>query len=137
FRVSRDRERERAVRASTRISRRVFVLIIRVTAAARRVALKLALPFENDLATHHSHYASRRENFRLRNLHNVLGENSEISQLSGFDRALVLLLERGVSGPGCKHLQRLLSRKGLFGMPSFTGKSFHALARHRCVELDH
>src|SRR6266850_5671422 len=86
-------------------------------------SLKSALPFENDLAANHGHCASRRENFRLGNLHDVPRENSEISQLSGFDRAFVLLFERGVGGPGCKHLQRLLSRKGLLGMPSLTGKS--------------
>jgi hypothetical protein len=41
--------------------------------------------FENDLAADDGHYATRVQNFRLRNLHDVLRKDGEIGKLTGFD----------------------------------------------------
>src|SRR5216117_858281 len=56
--------------------------------AAPRTSLVL-FAFVDNLATDHRHRACRGKNFGLGNLHDVARENSEISQLSRFDRSFV------------------------------------------------
>jgi hypothetical protein len=48
-------------------------------------ALALARCFENDLAADNGHDATRVQNFRLRNSHDVLRKNGEVRQLAHLD----------------------------------------------------
>src|SRR6266513_1341329 len=45
--------------------------------------------------------------------------------------------KRGVSGPDSKHLQRLLARNRLLGMPTFCGFAFDTFARDCRVKFNH
>src|SRR5437763_14512611 len=73
----------------------------------------------DNFAANDGHDALRLQNLRRGNFHDVVRENGEISEFADFDRAFVVFFESGVGGVDSKHLQRLLARDGLLGMPPF------------------
>src|SRR4051794_12073861 len=93
--------------------------------------------FIYDLAADDGHLAAGLEDLRLRDLHDVCGENGKVRELADFDAAADRLLERGYRRPDGEHSQCILARDGLLGVPAFAGFTLEALARRGSVEFDH
>src|SRR4051794_39632453 len=92
--------------------------------------------FVYDLAADDGHLAAGLEDLRLRDLHDVCGENGKVCELANFDAAADRLLERAYRRPDGEHSQCILARDGLLGVPAFAGFTLEALARGGGVELN-